>query len=168
MAARDILKNFAAFIDGRGYAGQATSVSPPDLSIMTEDFRAGGMDGPVALDMGQEALESSIVLSAYSADVLPLWGVGNGLSVPMTLRGALESYDGTVKPVEINQRGIITTIARGEWTPGQVAPLTITIRLDYYKETVGGVLMHEIDLVNMIRIVAGVDRLAAQRAALGI
>lgn len=168
MAARDIVKNWAAFVDGRGYAGQATSVSLPDLGITTEDFRAGGMDGPVALDMGQEALEASLVLKQYSADVLALWGVGNGVAVPFTLRGALESYDNTVTPVLVNMRGIISTLARGEWTAGQSPDLTITFRLDYYKETVGGVVVNEIDLVNMIRIVAGVDRLAAQRAALGI
>lgn len=168
MAARDILKNFNLFVDGRGYAGQVQSVSPPDLAIAAEDFRAGGMDAPVALDMGQEALETSFVLSSYDADVLALWGIGEGRNVPLTMRGAIESYDGTVKPVVMAMRGKIVTMARGEWTPGQMANLTVTMRLDYYRETVNGVDLHEIDVVNMIRVVGGVDRLAAQRAALGI
>lgn len=168
MAARDVLKNFALFVDGRGYAGQVQSVSPPDLSIQVEDFRAGGMDAPIALDMGQEALEASFVLMAYDADVLALWGVGEGQNVPMTMRGALESYDGTVKPLVLNMRGKITTVARGEWSAGAAAPLTITMRLDYYKETHNGVELHEIDVVNMIRVIGGTDRLAAQRNALGM
>lgn len=168
MAARDVLKNFNLFVDGRGYAGQVDEVSLPDLAIQSEDYRAGGMDAPVSLDMGQEALETSFVLTQYSADVLALWGVAQGQSVPLTVRGALESYDGTVKPMIANMRGRIVTMARGTWTSGQKASLTITMRLDYYKETVNDVVLHEIDVVNMIRVVGGVDRLAQQRAALGL
>lgn len=168
MAARDVFKNLNLFVDGKGYAGQVDEYSPPDLAIQVEDYRGGGMDAPVALDMGQEGLETSFALIAYDADVLALWGVAEGQTVPFTARAALESYDGTVKPVEHVMRGRITTIARGSWTPGQKSALTITMRLDYYKETHNGVVTHEIDVVNMIRIVGGVDRLAAQRAALGI
>lgn len=168
MAARDVLKNFNLFVDGRGYAGQIDEYNAPDLSIVVEDFRGGGMDAPVALDMGQEALEASFVLTQYDADVLALWGVAQGQSLPFTARGALESYDGEVKPVIHNMRGRITTIARGTWAAGQKAALTITLRLDYYKETHNGVVLHEIDVVNMIRVVGGVDRLAQQRAALGL
>lgn len=168
MAPRDILKNLNLFVDGRGYAGQIDEYNPPDLAIQTEDYRGGGMDAPVALEMGQEGMECSFGLSSYSSDVLALWGVIEGQSVPLTARGALESYDGTVTPVLHAMRGKITTIARGSWTPGTKPSLTITMRLDYYREEHGGITTHEIDVINMIRIVGGVDRLAAQRAALGI
>ena len=168
MAARDVLKNINLFVDGRGYAGQIDEYSAPDLSIQTEDFRGGGMDTSVAIDMGMEALETSFSLIAYDADVLSLFGVAEGQQVPFTARGALESYDGTVKPVIHTMRGRITKLARGTWKPGDKPSLQVTMRLDYYKEEVNGVLISEVDAVNMIRIVAGVDRLAAQRAALGI
>lgn len=168
MAARDVLKNLNLFVDGRGYAGQIDEYNPPDLSIQVEDYRGGGMDAPVALDMGQEGLETSFALIAYDADVLALWGVAEGETVPFTARGALESYDGTVKPVAHYMRGKIVTLARGTWAPGQKPSLTVTMRLDYYKEEHNGIVTHEIDVVNMVRVVNGVDRLAAQRAALGL
>ena len=38
----------------------------------------------------------------------------------------------------------------------------------YYRFEHGGEVLHEIDVDNMIRIVDGTDRLAEQRAALGI
>lgn len=166
--ARDVLKNFNLFVDGRGYAGQVLEYSAPDLSLTTEDFRAGGMDAPVAIEMGQEGLETSFQLGAYDADVLALWGVAEGAAVPLTIRGALESYDGEVKPVQHKMRGKIISLQRGTWTPGQQAPLTVTLRLDYYQETHNGVVINEIDVPNMRRVVNGVDRLAAQRQALGI
>ena len=40
--------------------------------------------------------------------------------------------------------------------------------LEAFKETIGGVSVTEIDVINMVRMVGGVDRLAEQRAALGI
>lgn len=168
MAARDLLKNFAAFVDGRGYAGEVSEYNPPDLTLMVEDFRAGGMDAPLAVDMGMEGLEASLVFTKYDADVLQLFGVAEGTSVPLTVRGALESYDGTVKQVVHQMRGRITSLARGTWTPGSLAPLTVTMRLAYYREEVAGVVLNEIDIPNMVRVIAGVDRLAAQRAAMGI
>jgi phage tail tube protein FII len=132
MAARDVLKNFNLFVDGRGYAGQVQDYTPPDLTAMTEDFRAGGMDGPIAIPLGIEALTAS------------------------------------VKPVVHLMRGRITSLSRGTWTPGAIAPLTVTMRPDFYSETIDGVVISVIDLENMIRIIGGVDQLASQRAALGI
>ena len=167
MAASDILKNFAIFVDGRGYAGECQSYTPPALAIQTEDFRAGGMDAPIRLDMGMEALECSFVLNQYSAEVLALFGVSEGSRVPFVGRGALESYDGTVKPVAHTMRGKITRMERAEWRAGQAAPLTISMALDYYKEEIAGVVISEIDVINMVRVVNGVDRQAAIRAAIG-
>lgn len=168
MAARDVLKNINLFVDGRGYAGQVANYTPPQLTLVTDDHRAGGMDAAVTLDMGMEPLEVSFALTAYDRNALALFGVAEGNQVQFTARGALESYDGTVTPVVHQMRGKITAIDRGTWTPGEKANLTITMRLDYYKETHGGQVVHEIDVVNMVRVVNGVDRLAQQRAALGI
>ncbi|MDR6309447.1 phage major tail tube protein [Pacificitalea manganoxidans] len=168
MAARDVLKNINLFVDGRGYAGQIDEYNAPDLTLQLEDYRAGGMDAPIAIEMGQEALETSFQLISYDADVLALWGVAEGASVPLTVRGALESFDGTVKPVLHQMRGRITSMQRGAWTPGSKPALTVTLRLTYYKETHNGSVLHEIDVENMVRIVNGTDRLAAQREALGL
>jgi P2 family phage contractile tail tube protein len=168
MAARDILKNFALFIDGRGYAGQVTEYNAPDLTLATEEFKAGGMDAPMTVEVGMEALTCSFALSAYSADVLSLWGVAPGSVVPLTVRGALESNDGAVKAVVHQMRGKITGVARGAWGGGGIPALTITMALDYYAETIDGVPITLIDVEGMIRVVAGVDRLGGIRAALGV
>jgi uncharacterized protein len=56
----------------------------------------------------------------------------------------------------------------GELTPGSKATLDASLSLTYYKLEHGGRVVQEIDVLNMIHVVNGVDRLAAQRAALGI
>lgn len=168
MPARDVLKNINLFVDGKGYAGQIDEYNPPDLTLTTEDYRGGGMDAPVAIEMGQEAMETSFSLISYDRDLLALWGIAEGETVPLIVRGALESFNGTVKPVRHEMRGKITSLGRGTWAAGQKPALTITMRLVYYRELHDGQVIHEIDIENMIRVVNGRDRLAAQRAALGL
>lgn len=168
MAANDVVKNLNLFVDGRGYAGQIDDYSPPDLQLTVEDYRGGGMDTAVPIDMGMENLETSFNLISYDRDVLSLFGVAEGQQVPFRCRGALESYDGTVTQVQHIMRGKITQLSRNTWQPGNKPQLGVTMRLDYYREEHGGQVINEIDAVNMIRIVNGVDRLAAIRAAIGI
>ena len=168
MPARNVLKNLNLFVDGRGHAGQIDEYSPPDLTLTTEDYRGGGMDAPVPIEMGMEPLETSFALIAYDPDVLTAWGVKQGASVPLTIRGALESFDGTVTPVIHRMRGMVTSLGRGTWAAAQKPTLTVTMRPVYYQETHNGVLIHEIDIDNMVRVINGEDRLASTRAALGI
>lgn len=168
MAARDVLKNINLFVDGRGYAGQVASVTPPNLTLQTEEFRAGGMDAPIDVTMGMEKMEASFVLRKYDADVLALFGVAEGSIVPLTFRGALESYDGTVTPVIMNMRGKITGMDPGTWTPGELADLTITVSLNYFKQQHGSRTVHEIDVENMVRTINGTDVLARIRSALAM
>jgi len=168
MPARDVLKNFNLFADGRGYAGQGEEYTPPALSLVTESFRGGGMDAPVPIDMGMEALSASFTLLSYDANVLALWGVTEGNWVPLTVRGAAEGFEGTTRAIAHHMRGRITQIDSGTWQPGQKMPLSITMGLVYYKCTIDERTIHEIDIENMIRVVDGVDRLAAQREALGL
>lgn len=168
MAARDVLKNLTAWVDGRGYAGQVQDVNLPKLTQKTTDFQGGGMVADIAITVGLEKLVTDFSLISYDADVLALFGVTEGSNVPLTIRGALESFDGTVTPVVANMRGKITEQDPGTWKPGEVPFLKNTMALNYYKLTHGDKVVHEIDVENMVAIINGVDKLAAFRSALGL
>lgn len=168
MAARDIRKNFNMFVDGRGYAGQIDELTPPKLTLVTDEFRAGGMDAPIDITMGMEKLTASWSMKTYDRDILALFGVKEGANVPITVREALESHDGTVTPVVHVFRGKITELDPGTSKPGEAAVMTISMSLTYYKMTHGGRVVHEIDVENMVRIINGEDALAAIRSALGM
>ena len=168
MAARDVLKNLTLWVDGKGMAGQIQDVNPPKLTLKTDDFMGGGMPAPVKITMGMEGLESDFSLIAYDRDVLALFGVVEGSSVPLTIRGALESFDGTVTPVVMNMRGKVTSMDPGTWKPGEVPSLKGTLALSYYKMQHGDKVVHEIDVENMVCIINGTDTLATLRSALGL
>lgn len=168
MAARDIRKNFNLFIAGRGYAGQIDEFNAPKMTLVTSEFRAGGMDAPIDLDMGMEKLTCDFSMKSYDAMVLALFGLKVGESVPLIAREALESADGTVKAVTHIMRGKVTALDPGTSKPGEPPMLKVDMSLSFYSMAHDGVPIHVIDVENMVRIIAGVDQLSATRAALAI
>lgn len=168
MAARNIRKNLNLFVDGKGYAGQIEEFNAPKLSLKTEEFRAGGMNAPIKLNMGMEAMDTDFSLVSYDADVLSLFGVAEGNIVKFKAREALESFDGTVTPVVHTMEGKITELDAGSSKPGDKATLKVTMNLTYYSLTHGQTVVQEIDVINMVHKVNGVDQLALMRGALGI
>lgn len=162
-----ILKNFNVFVDGRGYAGKIDEITLPKLTIKTEEYRAGGMDIPISIDMGMEKLEADFTFAEYDAKLFKLFGLIHGYSVCLTLRGAIQSgiyYQGVI----INLRGIFRELDFGSWKPGEKATLKCTVAAHYYKLTIGSKELIEIDAENMIRRINGVDQMFILRSILGI
>lgn len=168
MAGGDVRKNFTLFFDGRGQAGKIEDFTPPKLALITEDFRGGGMDAAIEISMGQEKLEASFTLKSYDKAMLSTFGLTQGASVPLSAREVLETHAGEVKGVIHTMRGRIKELDQGTSKPGEAPPLKVVMALDYYKLTHSGTVVQEIDAPNMVRIVNGVDALAAHRKMLGI
>jgi P2 family phage contractile tail tube protein len=168
MAARDVLKNLVLWVDGKGMAGQVQDFTPPKLTQKNEEFQGGGMMAPIAVTVGMERLTASFSLISFDADVLALFGVAEGSSTSLTVRGALESFDGTITPVQMTMRGKVTELDNGDWKPGTVPYLKVQMELNYYKLTHNGNVTTELDIENMIMSVNGTDSLTDMRTALGL
>lgn len=169
MAANDVRKASALFVNGKGYAGQVEELNPPKLAMKVEEFRAGGMNAPIDIELGMEKMMSDFTLVAYDADVIALFGITPGpVAVPFVVREALQSLDGTVTAVAHTMLGRIIEVDPGTSKSGDKPSLKISVSLTYYRLEHGGRTLQEIDPVNMVHIVNGVDVLAAQRAALAI
>lgn len=164
----DILKNMNLFVDGRGYAGNIDELTLPKLALKLEEFRNGGMDAPLEQELGMEKIECSFSLTRFDRDVLLLFGVKNGVRIPFTMRGAVESDDGTITAVVVNLEGFIKEIDYGSWKAGDKAMIKLLVSCRSYKLTHGGAVVHDIDIPNMVRVINGVDQLSEQRAALGV
>lgn len=162
-----VLKNFSLFADGRGLAGLIQTLTLPTITVKMEEFRGGGMDAPVELDMGMEKLEGSFVLAEYNPDMVALVGLVSA-DTQLTARGAIRRDGEDAIPVVVNMTGAIKELDPGDWTSGEMATGTFAYSLRYYKLTVGGSELIEIDKQNMIRRIRGVDQLASIRTALGV
>ncbi|MGO4703824.1 phage tail protein [Dyella sp. 2RAB6] len=83
--------------------------------------------------------------------------------------GAYQSDDtGAVDAVEVVVRGRHKELDFGSAKPGDNTQHKFTTPCSYYKLSINGAVKIEIDLLNMLFLVDGVDRLAEQRRALGI
>ncbi|WP_341808435.1 phage major tail tube protein [Wolbachia endosymbiont (group E) of Neria commutata] len=164
-----ILKNFNVFVDGRGYAGKIDEITLPKLTIKTEEYRAGGMDIPISIDMGMEKLEADFTFSEYDTELFRLFGLIDGNSVALKLRDGLQgSGINNIEAVIINLRGIFKEFDFGSWKPAEKATLKCSLAAHYYKLTIGDKELIEIDTENMIRKINGIDQMALLQTVLGI
>lgn len=162
------LVNMNLFVDGKGFAGLATTLTPPTLTIKKEEHRAAGMDAPVNMDVGMEAMEASFALSGISTDVLKFFGLADQTAFGAVFRGAFKDLKGAVVAAEVTTRGMLSEINPGDWKSGEKAEATHAVACTYYKLEVDGEVIHEIDVLGMVRMINGVDQLAAVRAAIGL
>ena len=169
MALPQKLKNFNLFGDGNVWRALIDSVTLPKLTRKVEEWRGGGMHGPIEVDLGHEKLEMSFKAGGFLLDGYRAFGGKTHNANQWRFAGAYED-DSTdvVTAVEILVSGRVREIDPGDAKAGDDTEHTHTISVSYYKLTVDGQVLIEIDLVNFISIVDGTDMLAAHRAALGI
>lgn len=156
------------FVDGKGFAGLASSLTLPKLKIKTEDDRPGGMDAAVKHDMGMEAMEGSFSLSGISVDVLKFFGLADQSAFNGAFRGAYRDQKGKVLGVIATFRGLLTEVDFGDWKPGEKAETKFALAASYYKLEVDGAVVYEIDAYGMTRVINGTDQLAEIRKAIGL
>ncbi|MFM2480153.1 phage major tail tube protein [Celerinatantimonas sp. YJH-8] len=165
------LKNFNLFNDANSYMGVVASITLPKLSIKTESYRGGGMPGPVDVDMGlsDDAISLEWTLGGWDTQALGQFGQTQAGAIPLRFNGALQRDDtGEIVSVEINVRGFHKEIDMGDAKPGDDTEHKYTTSCSYYKLTIDGSDIIEIDQVNMVFTVNGDDRLADIRSALGL
>ncbi len=163
-----VLSLFNLFVDGRGYAGKIEEFEPPKLTIKTEEVRPGGYDAPVEVDLGMEKLEASFTLLDWDREVLNYYGVGHNNPVACTVRAGIGNGDGTVIPYVYQLQGMWKELEHPKLKGGDKLSMKVQVALKYYKLEVDGVVVHEIDVENAVRIINGVDYLAEARGAAGI
>ena len=166
---KDILNNMNLYFDGGNFVGQAQELAPPKITPKFREFMAAGMGAPVDIPTGEvEKMESSFTLNGCNSSVLKQLKVVPGSTVPFEFRGSTVSLDGSKGSVIVTQRGLIKESDYGNWKPGEDTSLKIGMTLHYYRLTIDGEVIHEIDPVNFVCVIDGVDQTAELRAALGI
>ncbi len=162
-----VLHDFSLVIEGRPAHGLVETLTLPKLSRKMDDYQAGGMSGPVSLDLGQEALSLSFTLAEFEKDVLRSWGVFGVAALNTRFLGAALADDGSVDAIEISARGRWQVLEMGEAKKGDRAKMKVEMPLAYYSYVANSETLIELDLIQGIEVVGGVDRRAAIRAAIG-
>jgi P2 family phage contractile tail tube protein len=162
------LFNTNLFIDGVNFAGDVPSLTLPKLTVKTEEYRGGGMDAAIEMDQGLEKLEAAFSTKGIRRDAMRFFGLADLTAFNGVFRGAYKAQKGKATPVVATLRGALKEVDPGEWKPGGEAEYKFAVAVSYYKLEVEGRVMFEIDPLNSVRVIDGVDQLADVRAALGL
>ncbi len=163
------LKHLNLFNDGINYVGQIEELTLPSLTRKMEDWRGGGMNAPIKTDQGMEGLTLEWTCGGLMEDALKQFGITKHDAVMLRFAGSYQRDDsGQIAAVEIVMRGRHSKIEMGTAKAGEGSPFKVSSELSYYKLTVDGEEIIEIDLLGMIEKVGGEDRLAEHRKAIGL
>lgn len=166
------LKYLNLFNDGLSYMGVVSSVTLPKLTRKLENYRGGGMNGAAPVDLGldDDALNVEWTIGGLPDD--PLWSqyaAASAATVPLRFCGSYQRDDtGDVVAVEIVLRGRHKEMDFGDQKQGEDTETKISTQCTYYKLTVDGKERIEIDTINMIERVNGVDMLEQHRRNIGL
>ena len=160
MALPKKLKALNLFNNGESYLGQVVEVKLPTLSRKMEEYRGGGMNGPVDIDFGQEKIELEWKCGGMMRSVLNQYGAISHSAVQLRFAGAYQRDDsGAVDAVEFVVRGRHKEIDPGTGKSGDDTEFAVKTSASYYKLMING--------STVIEIVNGVDLLAPHRRAIG-
>lgn len=160
-----VIRDFVTYQDGVSMAGRCIEATIPDTEFVAEEHLAGGMAAPLDMWLGHVAkMESELTLAGLSSDFTKQLGRPNGM---MTHRGAISNGGETLAAVFV-MRGFFKKSSIGSLKNKEKGETKIMGSLHYFKATIGGVEITEIDVFNKVCKIHGEDLLAADRAALGI
>lgn len=163
------LKNFNLFNEGQNYIGQVEEIVLPKLTAKMEEWRGGGMDMPVDIDLGMEKMTMEWTVGGFDPQAFRQFGSMTHGSFGLRFAGAVQSDDvAEVKALEIVVRGRHSEIDMGTAKAGEDTKKKITTSLSYYKLTLNGEELIEIDAINLIKRIGGNDLSQGIRAALGL
>jgi len=163
------LKNFNVFNDGESYLGQASEITLPTLSRSMEEYRGGGMAGPVQIDLGQEAIEMECTFGGLMPQIVRQYAAQKHNAVLLRFAGAYQREDNAaVDALEIVVRGRWSELDLGSAKTGDDTEFKAKLACSYYKLSLNGQVLIEMDLINMVENIGGSDLLTEIRCAIGI
>ncbi|MGV3511885.1 MAG: phage major tail tube protein [Novosphingobium sp.] len=162
------LKDMNFFQSGDSFKGLVTEVTLPKLTLKLEDYRAGGMAGPVPIDFGLEKIELEFKAGGLVRGLFQQFGATALAATLNRFAGAFQDDDtGAVVSCEIVTRGRTSEIDMGTAKVGDDTEHTFKTTCSYYKLSVDSEDWIEIDMIGGTFIVFGEDRRAEIRAAIG-
>ncbi|TCP13779.1 hypothetical protein EV683_10524 [Crenobacter luteus] len=169
MALPHTLRLFNVFVNGVSFVDQALELKLPKIAMKTEEYSGAGMIGPVALLKAIEKLELEHTYNGPIEEIVADFGAEKHDASLVRFMGSYsEEGSGTDQAVEIVVRGRHNEFDQSDAKAAENGNWKVKTDCTYYKQTVNGKVWLEIDVVNKIFVVMGVDRLAQHRKNIGL
>ena len=165
------LKHLNLFNDGNNWQGIVESLTLPKFTRKFEKYRGGGMAGAVDVDMGLDdgALDTEFSIGGMESLLFKQLAKTTADAVQLRFTASIQRDDtGEVQAVELVVRGRHKEIDSGELKTGESNATKVSSTNSYAKLTINGEVLYEVDTINMVEIVDGVDLMEAHRRAIGL
>lgn len=165
------LQNAVLHLDGNNLYGKCEEVQNPEIKAKMTDHKTLGMNGTLELSSGLDKMEGSFKLNGPVEEVAAM-AADVKTQHEFIFRGNQEVYRGQTKvadrPYVVIWRGTFKNSKLGDQKQHENMELNYTVNVTYVKLVVNNVAKLEIDVINNIHRVDGVDLLAAYRQNLGL
>nr|DAV46288.1 MAG TPA: tail tube protein [Caudoviricetes sp.] len=165
------LKHLNLFNDGNNWMGIVESITLPKYSRKFEKYRGGGMPGSADVDLGLDdgALDTEFSIGGMESLLYKQMGKATIDGIQLRFTGSIQRDDtGEVQAVELVVRGRHKEVDAGELKTGESNSTKVSSTNTYAKLTIAGEVLYEVDVINMVEIVDGVDLLEEHRSAIGL
>ena len=163
------VKQINTFLNGSILFGNIEEINVPDIELLTEEVRPN-TDGIVDVETGLQKMDVELKVRGIHSEVAQAFGSNAGNpNTRLEVRAALENYAAETVQASWNFVGLAKMYATDPLQGrSELAMTTLTINCNFYEHIIDGVEQHYIDILNDIRRIGGVDRLAAIRAAIEV
>lgn len=159
------------YFNGNNTFGKVEEINLPDVVAKMIDHKVSGMNGTMELPTGLDKMTSSFKTNGPFKEIIAaamdIWSVNTFM-----FRGNLENYIGGERgsqvPYVLTYRGTFKGGKGGDIKQHENIDLMYNINVTYMKLEINGVAQYEIDIINNVHKVLGVDLLATQNRNLGL
>ncbi len=163
-----LVKGFNLFVEGLNMHGLLVDITRPKIVFKMEEYQAGGQMTPVEVMQGLEKLELEITCGGITAEIIKSMG-GTISGKTFRYQGAIEEDDTMgYKTLMGEGRGRIVELDKGDDKQGDNTETKFRIALTYWKETINGEVLTEIDARANKCFIGGVDQWSGLGQAIGL
>ena len=165
---RNILGDYQLFQEGFGLVALVEEVTLPELKWKAEDYTGGGLMGTRQIKSVLEKLELKAKTAGFDPRTLSAWGTMPGVSTNFKLMASFIVPGEAEIPQKVLVTGALTEVKREAYKAGGKVTSELMVNdITYYEEWFDGKLKLQIDLLNQVLIVDGVDIMATRRRNTG-
>lgn len=162
------IKHFNYFLDGNNFVGRINEAELPNFVRKMEDYRGGGMNAPLKIDMGLEGLEMTVTMGGLEAESMKHMGACKHDAIKSRFAGSLAADDSCdALPLEIETTGRYEEIEMPKAKSGEDTEQKFKLTLSYIRILYNGTEVCEIDIPNMVEKWYGKDRLEEHKRNIG-
>ena len=164
------LTNANMYLDGNSLLGKVEEMTLPSVKNKMVEHKALGMNGALEFPSGIEKLEGKIKWNSFYGDVLAKMA-NPYTALQVQVRASLETYASGGRVSQVPVVAILTMMPKslpgGSFKQNDNVEAETDYTANYFKLTIGGQDIVEVDVLANIYKVGGVDVLAEYRTNIG-